>query len=113
MLSKERKFLKLVDLYTQVVESGSTWGVQNDEDAVINTYAGRRRGHRWNCSDKYTFRHSAHTETLNKSVDLLGQTVDCSSSDEFVVELSEVNLTYPTVRTGTPIRKPNIRRVYW
>lgn len=113
MLSEERKFLKLVDLYTQVVESGSTWGVQTDEDIALTQLATRRRGHRWNWSDKYTFRHSAHTETLNKSVDLLGQIADCSSSDEFAVELSEVNLAYPTVRTGTPIRKPNTRRVYW
>lgn len=113
MVSEERKFLKLVDLYTQVVESGSTWGVQNDEDIIINTQAGRRRGHRWNWSDKYTFRHSAHTENLNKRVDYIGQMADCSSSDEFAVDLSEVNLTYPTVRTGTPIRKPTVRRVYW
>lgn len=113
MVSKERKFLKLVDLYIQVVESGSTWGVQNDEDIIINTQAGKRRNHRWNRFDKYTSRHSAHLETLNKSVDILGQMADCSSSDEFAVELSEVNLTYPTVRTGSPLRKPDKGMFYW
>ena len=73
MLSEERKFLKLVDLYTQVVESGSTWGVQTDEDVALTQLATRRRGHRWNWADKYTFRHSAHLDNQKKTVDILGK----------------------------------------
>lgn len=113
MLSEERKFLKLVDLYTQVVESGSTWGVQNDEDVVINTQAEKRRNHRWNRFYKYTSRHSAHLDTLNKGTDVLSKLGNYLGSDEFAVELSEVDLAYPIVRTGNPIRKPNTRRIYW
>ena len=43
MLSEERKFLKLVDLYTQVMESGSTWGIQSDDDLALAKEALKHR----------------------------------------------------------------------
>lgn len=106
MISEERKFLKLVDLYTQVFESGSTWGVQNDEDVVINTYAGRRRGHRTNVNDKYTFRQSAHLNVPQKDKDFLTQSMGGIMSDDFIEVALELNQNYPYVRTGSPIREP-------
>lgn len=109
MISEERKFLKLVDLYTQVFESGSTWGVQNDEDVVINTYAGRRRGHRTNVTDKYIFRQSAHLNVPQKDKDFLTRITDGVRSDEFTEVVLELNQDYPYVRTGFPIRKPQKR----
>lgn len=113
MISKERKFLKLVDLYTQVIESGSTWGVQNDEDIIINTQAGKRRNHRWNRFNKYISRHSAHLDTLNKGTDVLSELGNYLGSDEFAAELSEVDLAYPIVRTGNPIKEPDKGMFYW
>ena len=109
MISEERRFLKLVDLYTQVVESGSTWGVQNDEDVVITTYARRRRGHRTNFTDKYTFRQSAHLSAPQKDKDFLTRITDGAKSDEFTEVVLELNQDYLYVRTGSPIRKPQKR----
>ena len=60
MVSKERKFLKMVDLYTQVVESGLTWGFSDYEElaehkrltGLFATQISRQ-------NDKYEQRHTA------------------------------------------------------
>lgn len=106
MLSEERKFLKLVDLYTQVVESGSTWGAQTDADLIVVKQAMRRRGHRTNVTDKYTFRQSAHLTVPQKDKDFLTRITDGVRSDEFAEVVLELNQDYLYVRTGSPIREP-------
>lgn len=109
MLSEERKFLKLVDLYTQVVDSGLIWGAQIDEDLIIVKQAMKRRGHRTNVKDKYTIRHSAHLNVPQKDKDFLTRSTDSVMSDEFTEVVLELSQEYPYVRTGSPIRKPQKR----
>lgn len=67
MVSKERKFLKMVDLYTQVVESGLTWGFSDYEElaehkrltGLFATQISRQ-------NDKYEQRHTADLKAQSK-----------------------------------------------
>lgn len=110
MISEERKFLKLVDLYTQVIDSGSTWGVQTDEDVALTKQAMKRRFYHGHWTDKYTDRQTTCLPTQMKRTEYVKWVsgVKCSMYDSL-----DVNDFYQNVRTGTPIRKPNVRRVYW
>lgn len=110
MISEERKFLKLLDLYTQVVESGSTWGVQSDEDVAMMIQATKRRFVVHDPEAKYTVRQTACLPETMKRTNYLNRVVGSSC---FMYDTLDVQDSYPNVRTGTPIRKPNRRRVYW
>lgn len=110
MLSKERKFLKVLDLYTQVVESGSTWGVQNDEDIAMMIQATKRRFVVHDPEAKYTVRQTACLPENTKRTTYVNRIMGNSCS---MYDTLEVQDNYPNVRTGTSIRKPNRRMTYW
>lgn len=111
MVSKERKFLKMVDLYTQVVESGLTWGFSDYEEVaehkrltgLFATQISRQ-------NDKYEQRHTADLKAQSKE---FGYVQPSNGVPIFNDEVVDLDNTYKYVRTGTPIRKPNTRRCYW
>ena len=111
MLSEERKFLKLVDLYTQVVESGLTWGFTDYEEVaehkrltgLFATQISRQ-------NDKYEERHTADLKAQSKEFGYVQPSNGVPIFDNVIVDLDN---TYKYVRTGTPIREPNRRRSYW
>ena len=111
MVSKERKFLKMVDLYTQVVESGLTWGFSDYEElaehkrltGLFATQISRQ-------NDKYEQRHTADLKAQSKEFGYVQQSNGVPIFNDEVVDLDN---TYKYVRTGTPIREPNRRRSYW
>lgn len=110
MLSKERKFLKLLDLYTQVVESGSTWGIQSDEDIVLAKEALKHRRIYIDPDEKYVVRQTACMKDNPKQMNYLNRVRGIKDS---ISDSLDVQDNYPNVRTGTPIREPNRRRSYW
>lgn len=111
MVSKERKFLKMVDLYTQVVESGLTWGFTDYEEVaehkrltgLFATQISRQ-------NDKYEERHTADLKAQSKEFGYVQPSNGVPIFDNVIVDLDN---TYKYVRTGTPIREPNRRRSYW
>lgn len=111
MVSKERKFLKMVDLYTQVVESGLTWGFTDYEEVaehkrltgLFATQISRQ-------NDKYEQRHTADLQAQSKE---FGYVQPSNGVPIFNDEVVDLDNTYKYVRTGTPIREPNRRRSYW
>ena len=111
MLSEERKFLKMVDLYTQVVESGLTWGFTDYEEVaehkrltgLFATQISRQ-------NDKYEQRHTADLKAQSKE---FGYVQPSNGVPIFNDEVVDLDNTYKYVRTGTPIREPNRRRSYW
>lgn len=104
MLSEERKFLKLVDLYTQVVESGLTWGFTDYEEVaehkrltgLFATQISRQ-------NDKYEERHTADLKAQSKE---FGYVQPNNRVPIFNNEIVDLDDTYKYVRTGTPIREP-------
>lgn len=110
MLSEERKFLKLVDLYTQVVESGSTWGVQSDDDVAMMIQATKRIFVVYDPDEKYIVRQTACMKESPKQMNYLNRVRGIKDS---ISDSLDVQDNYPNVRTGTPIREPNRRRAYW
>lgn len=110
MLSEERKFLKLVDLYTQVMESGSTWGIQSDDDLALAKEALKHRRIYIDPNEKYVVRQTAYMKESPKQMHYLNRARSITHS---VCDSLDVQDTYENVRTGTPIRKPNRRRTYW
>lgn len=111
MVSNERKFLKMVDLYTQVVESGLTWGFTDYEEVaehkrltgLFATQISRQ-------NDKYEQRHTADLKAQSKE---FGYVQPSNGVPIFNDEVVDLDNTYKYVRTGTPIREPNRRRSYW
>ena len=111
MVSKERKFLKMVDLYTQVVESGLTWGFSDYEElaehkrltGLFATQISRQ-------NDKYEQRNTADLKAQSKE---FGYVQPSNGVPIFNDEVVDLDNTYKYVRTGTPIREPNRRRSYW
>ena len=111
MVSKERNFLKMVDLYTQVVESGLTWGFSDYEElaehkrltGLFATQISRQ-------NDKYEQRHTADLKAQSKE---FGYVQPSNGVPIFNDEVVDLDNTYKYVRTGTPIREPNRRRSYW
>lgn len=111
MVSKERKFLKMVDLYTQVVESGLTWGFSDYEEVaehkrltgLFATQISRQ-------NDKYEQRHTADLKAQSKE---FGYVQPSNGVPIFNDEVVDLDNTYKYVRTVTPIREPNRRRSYW
>ena len=111
MVSKDRKFLKMVDLYTQVVESGLTWGFSDYEElaehkrltGLFATQISRQ-------NDKYEQRHTADLKAQSKE---FGYVQPSNGVPIFNDEVVDLDNTYKYVRTGTPIREPNRRRSYW
>lgn len=111
MVSKERKFLKMVDLYTQVVESGLTWGFSDYEEVaehkrltgLFATQISRQ-------NDKYEQRHTADLKAQSKEFGYIQPSNGVPIFNDEVVDLDN---TYKYVRTGTPIRELNRRRSYW
>lgn len=111
MVSKERKFLKMVDLYTQVVESGLTWGFSDYEElaehkrltGLFATQISRQ-------NDKYEQRHTADLKAQSKE---FGYVQPSNGVPIFNDEVVDLDNTCKYVRTGTPIREPNRRRSYW
>ena len=111
MVSKERKFLKMVDLYTQVVESGLTWGFSDYEEVaehkrltgLFATQISRQ-------NDKYEQRHTADLKAQSKE---FGYVQPSNGVPIFNDEVVDLDNNYKYVRTGTPIREPNRRRSYW
>lgn len=111
MVSKEGKFLKMVDLYTQVVESGLTWGFSDYEEVaehkrltgLFATQISRQ-------NDKYEQRHTADLKAQSKEFGYIQPSNGVPIFNDEVVDLDN---TYKYVRTGTPIREPNRRRSYW
>ena len=111
MVSKERKFLKMVALYTQVVESGLTWGFSDYEEVaehkrltgLFATQISRQ-------NDKYEQRHTADLKAQSKE---FGYVQPSNGVPIFNDEVVDLDNTYKYVRTGTPIREPNRRRSYW
>ena len=111
MVSKERKFLKMVDLYTQVVDSGLTWGFTDYEEVaehkrltgLFATQISRQ-------NDKYEQRHIADLQAQSKE---FGYVQPSNGVPIFNDEVVDLDNTYKYVRTGTPIREPNRRRSYW
>ena len=111
MVSKERKFLKMVDLYTQVVKSGLTWGFSDYEElaehkrltGLFATQISRQ-------NDKYEQRHTADLKAQSKE---FGYVQPSNGVPIFNDEVVDLDNTYKYVRTGTPIREPNRRRSYW
>ena len=111
MVSKERKFLKMADLYTQVVESGLTWGFSDYEEVaehkrltgLFATQISRQ-------NDKYEQRHTADLKAQSKE---FGYVQPSNGVPIFNDEVVDLDNTYKYVRTGTPIREPNRRRSYW
>lgn len=111
MVSNERKFLKMVDLYTQVVESGLTWGFTDYEEVaehkrltgLFATQISRQ-------NDKYEQRHTADLKAQSKE---FGYVQPSNGVPIFNDEVVDLDNTYKYVRTGSPIRKPNRRRTYW
>lgn len=111
MVSNERKFLKMVDLYTQVVESGLTWGFSDYEElaehkrltGLFATQISRQ-------NDKYEQRHTADLKAQSKE---FGYVQPSNGVPIFNDEVVDLDNTYKYVRTGTPIREPNRRRSYW
>ena len=104
MLSEERKFLKLVDLYTQVVESGLTWGFTDYEEVaehkrltgLFATQISRQ-------NDKYEERHTADLKAQSKEFGYVQPSNRVPIFNNGIVDLDD---TYKYVRTGTPIREP-------
>ena len=104
MLSEERKFLKLVDLYTQVVESGLTWGFTDYEEVaehkrltgLFATQISRQ-------TDKYEERHTADLKAQSRE---FGYVQPNNRVPIFNNEIVDLDNTYKYVRTGTPIREP-------
>ena len=111
MVLKERKFLKMVDLYTQVVESVLTWGFSDYEElaehkrltGLFATQISRQ-------NDKYEQRHTADLKAQSKE---FGYVQPSNGVPIFNDEVVDLDNTYKYVRTGTPIREPNRRRSYW
>ena len=111
MVSKERKFLKMVDLYTQGVESGLTWGFTDYEEVaehkrltgLFATQISRQ-------NDKYEQRHTADLQAQSKE---FGYVQPSNGVPIFNDEVVDLDNTYKYVRTGSPIREPNRRRSYW
>lgn len=110
MVSKEKKFLKMLDLYTQVVESGSTWGIQSDADLALDKEALKHRRIYIDPNEKYVVRQTACMKDRPKQTNYLNRVRGIKDS---ICDSLDVQDTYPNVRTGTPIREPNKRRVYW
>lgn len=65
MLSKERKFQKMLDLYTQVIESGSTWGITSYEDVLRNKRLSSMTESKGTPDDKYIQRQNVSTANQN------------------------------------------------
>ena len=104
MVSKERKFLKMVDLYTQVVESGLTWGFTDYEEVaehkrltgLFATQISRQ-------NDKYEQRHTADLKAQSKE---FGYVQSSNGVPIFNDEVVDLDNTYKYVRTGSTIRTP-------
>ena len=104
MVSKERKFLKMVDLYTQVVESGLTWGFSDYEEVaehkrltgLFATQISRQ-------NDKYEQRHTADLKAQSKE---FGYVQPSNGVPIFNDEVVDLDNTYKYVRTGSTIRTP-------
>lgn len=111
MVSKERKFLKTVDLYSMVVDAGLTWGFTDNEDVIHHTrLTGLFATRISRQTDKYEKRHTADLKAQSKE---FGYVQPSNRVPIFNNEIVDLNDTYKYVRTGTPIRKPNTRRGYW
>lgn len=101
----------MVDLYTQVVESGLTWGFSDYEEVaehkrltgLFATQISRQ-------NDKYEQRHTADLKAQSKE---FGYVQPSNGVPIFNDEVVDLDNTYKHVRTGTPIREPNRRRSYW
>lgn len=66
MLTKEAKFQKVLNLYTKVIESGSTWGMTTYDDVIqnkriISLTDAKGSGP----NDKYVQRQNVSTSTQN------------------------------------------------
>lgn len=111
MVSKERKFLKTVDLYSMVVDAGLTWGFTDYEEVaehkrltgLFATQISRQ-------NDKYEQRHTADLKAQSKE---FGYVQPSNGVPIFNDEVVDLDNTYKYVRIGTPIREPNRRRSYW
>ena len=104
MVSKERKFLKTVDLYSMVVDAGLTWGFTDYEEVaehkrltgLFATQISRQ-------NDKYEQRHTADLKAQSKE---FGYVQPSNGVPIFNDEIVDLDNTYKYVRTGSPIREP-------
>ena len=104
MVSKERKFLKTVDLYSMVVDAGLTWGFTDYEEVaehkrltgLFATQISRQ-------NDKYEERHTADLKAQSKEFGYVQPSNGVPIFDDVIVDLDN---TYKYVKTGSTIRTP-------
>lgn len=104
MVSKERKFLKTVDLYSKVVDAGLTWGFTDYEEVaehkrltgLFATQISRQ-------NDKYEQRHTADLKAQSKEFGYVQPSNGVPIFDNVIVDLDNI---YKYVRTGSTIRTP-------
>lgn len=104
MVSKERKFLKTVDLYSRVVDAGLTWGFSDYEEVAEHkrlTGLFATRISRQN--DKYEERHTADLKAQSKEFGYVQPSNGVHIFDDVIVDLDN---TYKYVKTGSTIRTP-------
>ena len=104
MVSKERKFLKTVDLYSKVVDAGLTWGFTDYEEVAEHkrlTGLFATRISRQN--DKYEERHTADLKAQSKEFGYVQPSNGVPIFDNVIVDLDN---TYKYVKTGSTIRTP-------
>ena len=104
MVSKERKFLKTVDLYSKVVDAGLTWGFTEYEEVAehkLLTGLFATRISRQN--DKYEERHTVDLKAQSKEFGYVQPSNGVPIFDNVIVDLDN---TYKYVKTGSTIRTP-------
>ena len=94
----------MVDLYTQVVESGLTWGFSDyDEVAEHKRLTGLFATQISRQTDKYEERHTADLKAQSKE---FGYVQPSNGLPIFNDEVVDLDNTYKYVRTGSTIRTP-------
>ncbi len=104
MVSKERKFLKTVELYSMVVDAGLTWGFTDYEEVaehkrltgLFATQISRQ-------NDKYEQRHTADLKAQSREFGYVQPSNGVPIFDNVIVDLDN---TYKYVKTGSTIRTP-------
>lgn len=111
MISKERKFLKIVDLYSKVVDAGLTWGFTDYDEVVEHTrLTGLFATRISRQTDKYEQRHTVDLKAQSKEFGYVQPGNSVPIFDDVIVDLDN---TYKYVRTGSPIREPDEGVFYW
>ena len=92
----------MVDLYTQVVESGLTWGFSDyDEVAEHKRLTGLFATQISRQNDKYEERHTADLKAQSKEFGYVQPSNGVPIFDDVIVDLDN---TYKYVKTGSTIR---------